>query len=229
MSAQRWRPNLSGQVSQDTEYAIRRAFDMIYELQDRPAAAAGAAGKQGLTLKTGLVVGGSGSGAGTVAVPSSASGLGSPSARIARSQAQMAQSAAAVSSAPVHGLGASRVGTFSNLPVGLGVADTGFIFYATDAGHAWMWNGSGWQWAPGDPGSGWIAGFESDPGAGWKPCDGSAATVYTSSGGTASVPTQNMNSDVLIEGGSSVGVRAASAPTWAAPHTDDEAAHTHAE
>jgi hypothetical protein len=60
------------------------------------------------------------------------------------------------------------------LPTDLGANDYGFLFYVTDFVHGLMWNGTGWVWAPGEAGSGFIVAFISAPaGFGWQACDGS--------------------------------------------------------
>lgn len=77
------------------------------------------------------------------------------------------------------------------LPADLGANDAGFEMNVTDYAHRLSWNGTTWDWAAGDAGSGYVAAFVVDPGAGWHACDGSANVRYMTSDGSfalAAVP-----------------------------------------
>jgi hypothetical protein len=82
-------------------------------------------------------------------------------------------------------------GNAANLPSGLGAADSGLLYYASDYGHTLEWMGSGWTWAPGELGSGFIVAFASGitpvPPTGWHVCDGSTVTMLNSDGTTVNV------------------------------------------
>lgn len=46
-------------------------------------------------------------------------------------------------------------GVLGALPATLGVADTGYVFNATDVGHSFVWDGTQWSFTPGDAGAGY--------------------------------------------------------------------------
>lgn len=76
----------------------------------------------------------------------------------------------------------------TNLPVDLDGPDVGFLFYSTDFAHLLQWNGNGWQWGPGENGSGYIMTFVNPPSPliGWHVCDGSNVQRLLSNGTTTS-------------------------------------------
>lgn len=77
-----------------------------------------------------------------------------------------------------------RTGTFAELPAGLSSGDAGFRFRITDFGHEVVWDGSAWDFAPGDDGNGYFQDFAITPQQdGWAKCDGSA-TTYLQMGST---------------------------------------------
>lgn len=113
-------------------------------------------------------------------------------------------------------------------PTDLTTTDQGFLFQATDYGHTYRWNGSAWQYAPGDGGSGYIvAGFGN--GGIWALCDGSATNIAQSNGTIALVTTPDITSDVFLQGASTPSaVKVATRATWeAAAKVADESAHQH--
>ena len=122
-----------------------------------------------------------------------------------------------------------RRDTLANIPVGLTANDVDFMFFATDYQHLYRWNGTGWEFGPGDPGSGWIAGNGGIQGGLWALCDGSNVTIALSNGSTTTVTTQDLTGDVHIQGASSgSAVRVATRVKWdAAAKTDDESSHYH--
>lgn len=73
------------------------------------------------------------------------------------------------------------VGTFAQIPIGLGTGDAGFRYRVTDYGHEIVWDGSIWGFAPGDNGSGYYAVFQVTPEAAssWQLCDGTATRYLT--------------------------------------------------
>lgn len=73
--------------------------------------------------------------------------------------------------------------TQADLPT-LGQASAGTLVYVTDYAHLLMWTGTGWVWAPGEIGSGYILPFlaGAGPGTGWHACDGSQQSVLQSDG-----------------------------------------------
>ena len=68
-------------------------------------------------------------------------------------------------------------GTLAEIPTGLGSGDAGFRYRITDYGHEVVWDGSAWDFAPGDDGNGYFQDFAITPQqSGWALCDGSATT-----------------------------------------------------
>jgi len=93
----------------------------------------------------------------------------------------------------VSGVWTYSAGTMAGLlaakPGDLAAADTGFLFAATDYAHTYRWNGTGWEFAPGDSGSGFFEDFAIAPGPEWQICDGTATTYAKSDGTTAAFTT----------------------------------------
>lgn len=79
----------------------------------------------------------------------------------------------------------------ANIPNDLGANDKGFQISVTDFAHGLQWGGAGWNWAPGDPGSGMMVLFEVDPSptTGWHLYDGTAGVTYLKSDGTTGTVT----------------------------------------
>jgi hypothetical protein len=73
---------------------------------------------------------------------------------------------------------------WASLPTDLGLADTGFAYFdSVNSLHIWQWNGTAWEWGPGDRHSGEFGQFDADPGTGWHVCDGSInQTKYAADG-----------------------------------------------
>lgn len=107
-------------------------------------------------------------------------------------------------------------GVLANIPQGLGTADAGREYRATDYRHRYIWSGTAWQFAEGD-GSGQIVAGQPDgsaPNGGlWGLCDGSTYAVAQDDGSVANVTTQDLTGDVFVLGGAP-DRRAATAPTW---------------
>jgi hypothetical protein len=68
----------------------------------------------------------------------------------------------------------------------LGKSDTGLLCLVTDFNHVLEWNGTSWQWAPGELGSDMIVAFLSGPSqpVGWQLCDGTQGVASLQSDGT---------------------------------------------
>jgi len=79
--------------------------------------------------------------------------------------------------------------TLANKPTDLGTADAGVLFCASDYARVFLWNGSGWQRAPGERPTREFAYFAEAPGTGWQLCDGSAGITYTKADTTTSTMT----------------------------------------
>jgi hypothetical protein len=89
--------------------------------------------------------------------------------------------------------------TQPNLPVDLGAGDVGFIAAVlTDFNHRLRWSGTAWEFAPGDSGGRYIAGFVgTPPGGGWQICDGTATTFLNATGTTTAFTTPNLSAHYL--------------------------------
>lgn len=109
-----------------------------------------------------------------------------------------------------------------------GTYDVGLIVYSSDYAHSYQWQGTGFTFAPGDPGSGFIVIVEGGlDGGEWALCDGSTVSLARSGGGVAAYPTPNFTTDALIQGGGS-GHKVATRATWeSTAKTEDESTHTH--
>lgn len=68
--------------------------------------------------------------------------------------------------------GGPHRGLIANIPTDLGDTDEGYTYYATDFDHTFYWNGTGWEWGPGETKPGALIHHDSDPGTGWHVCDG---------------------------------------------------------
>lgn len=81
--------------------------------------------------------------------------------------------------------------TIATLPVGLTANDVGFLANATDFDRLYVWTGSAWTDAPGQPKRG-LQFFSGSPGTGWHICDGTVVTISTIGGGTSSFTLPNL-------------------------------------
>ena len=90
------------------------------------------------------------------------------------------------------------------LPV-LTPAQAGTLVNVTNFGHLLRWNGTNYEWGPGDPGSGYIAGFMSAPTQqGWHICDGSTVNQLNSDGSTTSVTLPDYTGNPYLKLGTSL-------------------------
>src|SRR5215469_5800097 len=72
--------------------------------------------------------------------------------------------------------------------VSLGTAP--ILAYVTDYNHTLQWTGTGWEWGPGESGSGMLVSFAIAPtGNGWHACDGSSGVHYLKADGTTGTVT----------------------------------------
>jgi hypothetical protein len=84
--------------------------------------------------------------------------------------------------------------TQDSLPTDLLPSDLNLRVYVTDFAHELNWSGTQWQWAPADPGSGFVLPFLNPPlpGVGWQVCDGTTNVSNLNGDGSlsfADVPT----------------------------------------
>lgn len=79
----------------------------------------------------------------------------------------------------------------SALAATLGTSNAGLLVQVTDYNHVLEWNGTAYQWGPGENGSAFFQGFAVAPtGNGWHVCDGSFVNYLKSNGtlGGATLP-----------------------------------------
>lgn len=114
------------------------------------------------------------------------------------------------------------------IPAGLGIDDAGIIIFEDDFQHAYLWDGAGWSYAPGDPGSGFIVAIDGGlSGGDWGICDGTSHLASRSNGTAGTITTPNLAIDTLLQGGGA-GHRVATRAQWeTGAVTDDESTHTH--
>lgn len=86
--------------------------------------------------------------------------------------------------------------------IGLGPENAGQLVWVTDYNHLLVWNGTGFDWGPGENGSGYISPFLTAPsGSGWKLCDGSSTTRLNSNGTITAVVVPNYASSPYLKMG----------------------------
>lgn len=125
------------------------------------------------------------------------------------------------------------VGTLAEQPTGLGPSHAGLLYMVTDLGHECRWNGTAWEFAPGDEGNGFFRDFAVAPqmSGWWQVCDGSATTRLVVGGitlTTAAFTTPNL-SDAYRKAGAYTGsVLGAAAPGAVVSGFTDYADLTHA-
>ncbi|HZM78503.1 MAG TPA: hypothetical protein VFC19_22480 [Candidatus Limnocylindrales bacterium] len=91
----------------------------------------------------------------------------------------------------------------------LGPNDTGFLYRVTDYEHLLEWNGSGWQWGPGELGSGYYALFDEDPITlmnpaainAWFVCDGSTVVRLNRDGSASFITLPDLSTPAYLKGG----------------------------
>lgn len=119
---------------------------------------------------------------------------------------------------PIAPLISSTQANLSTLAATLTPANTGLLVWVTDYNHVLEWNGTGWQWGPGDQGSGLFAPFAVAPTAtGWHACDGSSVSYLKGDGTTGTVTLPNtVSSAAYIKAGNSYSptINTAQAPTF---------------
>lgn len=103
-------------------------------------------------------------------------------------------------------------------------ANTGQLVYVTDYNHMLRWDGTGFQWGPGENGSGYISAFLNDPSptTGWQLCDGSGTTKLNSDGTVTAVTTPNYGIASYLK----LGTAAAAGPSAASGVTGATSAGT---
>lgn len=108
--------------------------------------------------------------------------------------------------------------TQANLTVLAGTltpANTGQLVYVTDYNHMLRWDGTSFQWGPGENGSGYISAFMNDPSptTGWQLCDGSATTKLNSDGTVSAEVVPNYGTAAYLKLGSAAPVIGPSVPS----------------
>jgi hypothetical protein len=70
--------------------------------------------------------------------------------------------------------------------------NTGMWVYVSDYAHFLIWTGTGWTWAPGELGSGYVLAFATagpSPAVGWHVADGTVGVSFLKSDGTLGTQT----------------------------------------
>lgn len=104
----------------------------------------------------------------------------------------------------------------------LGKHDTDLLVNVTDYAHILQWTGTGWNWGPGETGSGRLEAFAVAPtGHGWHLCDGSTGVSYLKSDGTTgtlTLPNTNGSAAYMNLGSAyNPAITAAAVPTSSTP------------
>jgi hypothetical protein len=122
-------------------------------------------------------------------------------------------------------LGRVMHGNLADLPSGLSTKDQNTWFYAEDYFHTYLWNGSVWHFAPGDPGSGFILGFLDTPQGGlWQLCNGSTVAQAKDDGTTQNVTVPDYTTasylklGITVSAGPTAGSGATSGPSATMTH-----------
>lgn len=79
------------------------------------------------------------------------------------------------------------------LPADLGASDAGFLANVADYSHVLEWNGTAWQWGPGEVGGGYTVPFVNPPNpiTGWHAANGASVNLLQSNGGITPVTVPN--------------------------------------
>ena len=98
----------------------------------------------------------------------------------------------------------SSQGNLGILAGSLGPGNTGQLVYVTDYNHMLRWNGSGFEWGPGENGSGYISAFLNDPSptTGWQVCNGALTSKLNSDGSISAVTVPNYGTASYLKLGS---------------------------
>lgn len=102
----------------------------------------------------------------------------------------------------------STQANLSTLAGTLGPDNTGQLVYVTDYNHMLRWNGTGFEWGPGENGSGYISAFLNDPSptTGWQVCNGAVTTKLNSDGSVSPVTVPNYATASYLKLGSAAPV-----------------------
>lgn len=82
----------------------------------------------------------------------------------------------------------------SGLPSDLATSDAGFLVNVTSYNHLLQWNGTSWQWGPGEAGGGFTVPFVTapNPTMGWHAADGTNVNQLQPNGGIVAVTVPNV-------------------------------------
>ncbi len=84
-------------------------------------------------------------------------------------------------------------GVISQLPIGLGLQDTGFTFESTEYEHTLKWNGAAYKFVSGDKSRYFAMSLDGPPSGGvWGLCDGTTYNVLLTDGTVESIVTPNL-------------------------------------
>lgn len=109
----------------------------------------------------------------------------------------------------------STQANLSTLAGTLGPANAGQLVYVTDYNHLLRWDGAGFQWGPGENGSGYISAFLNDPSptTGWQLCNGSNTTKLNFDGTVTAVTVPDYTTASYLKLSSGAPVAGPTAPS----------------
>ncbi len=118
----------------------------------------------------------------------------------------------------------------ADMPKDLWLDDRGALVEVFDYSHLYVWIGTSWTYAPGDPGSGWYAVLGNAPQGGrWAAANGTFYWCSREDGTITTIYAMDLQSDAFIVGASANGiVQAATPANWQnLAATDTEVGHQH--
>lgn len=100
-------------------------------------------------------------------------------------------------------------------------ANSGQLVYVTDFNHVLRWNGTGFEWGPGENGSGYISAFLNDPSpvTGWQLCNGTLTSKLNSDGSISAVTVPDYATASYLKLGSAAPVAGPTAASGASGAT----------
>lgn len=187
-STQTYNPNLDGLgLPEPLTFAIRTAFKYIYELRDAaPTQLAGVPTTGDLVLLVNTHA------QRLSNFPAASFAIGSLFVETDRTLVYQVQTVSAANQwVYLSGKYPRTQAQLAALAATLTANDTGLLVPVTNHNHVLQWNGTTWQFAPGDGQGGFVQGFlvDPDPTTGWHLCDGTANVPYLKKDGTLGTQT----------------------------------------
>jgi hypothetical protein len=125
--------------------------------------------------------------------------------------------------------GECLLATLVELPTDLWSDDLGALYQIFDYAHRYVWIGTSWSYAPGDPGSGWYSFLYGVSGGRWYPAAGGQVLSSHTDGTLSLIDVKDISGEVFLMGsGGSANQAAATSANWNnSAVTEPESAHTH--